>query len=396
MFAIGSWFSSFSAPLTSALVSDSDQGVSSEISKNDTCDKSASKTEVKSIKSDKSLSEPDFADLQQAFITALEMDSVEIEENDKELILSIEDQAVMLNSLTTVTQSIQGLQETISSCVKLAEVEDVNASSQLMPSLSIIVEEFDRCYTTYDNILSSEVNILERNFLLQALDLNIRKLLMLHPKYQGDSVGSDSLRGKLDLAIYQLTGDEFDKVQHDFPPHFNPLAVCIRNIFGWHHDEFVASKDSKHGPDSTTSKVESNDDKEQSDVGAELGLWRKHVCREVLLRVLLCVATTINDGIMTLLLGTPAESGKFPGVEYRCDLVLMPYHCFAIAVFKPSVEASTNDSKKEGELVDGNYGEVDKGILLNEWGALLLCDYIMEAIDEMENIAVTECDTSIR
>lgn len=33
---------------------------------------------------------------------------------------------------------------------------------------------------------------------------------------------------------------------------------------------------------------------------------------------------------------------------------------------------------------------------LNEWGALLLHDLVMQAIDEMETLAVAECDTSVR
>jgi hypothetical protein len=37
-----------------------------------------------------------------------------------------------------------------------------------------------------------------------------------------------------------------------------------------------------------------------------------------------------------------------------------------------------------------------QGLWLNECGALLLHDFVMEAVDEMEMVAAAECDTSVR
>jgi hypothetical protein len=71
------------------------------------------------------------------------------------------------------------------------------------------------------------------------------------------------------------------------------------------------------------------------------------------------------------------------------------------AVFRPGnsdgkggVPRSSGGDREGGAGAEG--AGAGPGLVLNEWGALLLCDYVMAAVDEMENIAVAECDTSIR
>jgi hypothetical protein len=53
-----------------------------------------------------------------------------------------------------------------------------------------------------------------------------------------------------------------------------------------------------------------------------------------------------------------------------------------------------------GDLSDdistSQFAAESQGLRLNEWGALLLHDFVMEAVDEMEMVAAAECDTSVR
>jgi hypothetical protein len=53
-----------------------------------------------------------------------------------------------------------------------------------------------------------------------------------------------------------------------------------------------------------------------------------------------------------------------------------------------------------GDLSDdvstSQFAAESQGLRLNEWGALLLHDFVMEAVDEMEIVAAAECDTSVR
>jgi hypothetical protein len=53
--------------------------------------------------------------------------------------------------------------------------------------------------------------------------------------------------------------------------------------------------------------------------------------------------------------------------------------------FKQKVLESTSQFAAESQ-----------GLRLNERGALLLHDFVMEAVDEMEMVAAAECDTSVR
>jgi hypothetical protein len=69
------------------------------------------------------------------------------------------------------------------------------------------------------------------------------------------------------------------------------------------------------------------------------------------------------------------------------------------AVFVPRLEQSSRMGGG-GDLSDdvstSQFAAESQGLRLNEWGALLLHDFVMEAVDEMEIVAAAECDTSVR
>lgn len=265
------------------------------------------------------------ADLQEAFLSALELDSEGVDNGagyGAALRLVVMDQGVLLNSLATATLSIESLRDMISGYL-LPPGGDVAAPH--MPSLAIAVEELDRCWQIYDGLLEAEVNALERSHMLGAIDASIKKLLLVHPSRHGQS--DDGQSCSADRGVYLMTGDELDRVQKDAASAVNPLVECIRALFAWTQedaDEATGSSGTSRAPRSGLSDVVvasasrrgDGQGSEQDAAPRMEGLWRNHVSRAALLRVLLCVATTINDGIMHVILGTTVEAGELCALTF--------------------------------------------------------------------------------
>lgn len=258
---------------------------------------------------------PPALSLQEAFLAALELDCPEQEPGAGGGSLALADQAVLLNSLCTATLSLQALRSTVSSLI-LSEGEsreeggeggDGGSASSYhhMPSLSIIVEEFDRCYNTYESLLTKEVNFLERDYMLPALESGIRRLLLVHPTLHSSSNSSNCSGFSND--VYVLSGDEVDVLESGCG---NPLMECVRAIFGWSGGDEGRERQDASSSSSLSSLASAVTGSVVDATCPREGLWRRHVSRGGLLRVLQCVATTINDGIVSLLLGTAAEDGE--------------------------------------------------------------------------------------
>jgi hypothetical protein len=310
---VGSWFSSLGGSATTDSNPDnndtktSDSANASSEKKHQESDVSGRDRRVEPKK------EGDFADLQQAFLAALELDSVETSnDNDATLKLTLPDQGVLLNSLATAVISIQALRNMVSGYAVSGDVE----VSPLMPSLVIIVEEIDRCYSIYDSLLMAEINALERDYMLATIDSSIKKLLLEHPSKHSNLVSVPA--GPVDRAVYEMSGDEVDRLQT--VSSVNPLVECVRALFAWTQEDvdnvIGSSSNSRRAPNSHTSEVvvsvsrradALDDDVEM--LSRKEGQWRRHASRAAVERVLSCVATTINDAVMHVILGTTVETG---------------------------------------------------------------------------------------
>ena len=230
--------------------------------------------------------------------------------------LALEDQGVLLNALATAALSSQMLRNTVSACLGSSSNSSSSdhdhasggSSYQHMSSLTILVEELDRCHLTYDALLTAEVNTLERDHLLGAIDSSIRNLLLMHPHQHQHA--STSYSGSYSYHVYEMSGDEMDALQADCSSRINPLTACLRDLFGWHGEKALSTRLDQEALSVSTSVTSSSLSLSTTPPPPPEGQWRGHVCRGVLLSVLQCVAGSVNDRIMHLLLGCAADTGE--------------------------------------------------------------------------------------